>query len=236
MTEHAKQLHELISHAPFSRDVAAAACRILFDAPEAEQPDLFCRFLLGYKYTKTDGSMQIEPYFTQEDMDLYHNVCLQLLDQWTEELQAVYSDEKEFHRALWQKIRTLSNQKLRTMMVLVCAETDRLPYLASSRTALGDPFTTESFQAAANQMDPAVVGMVHRILDQEYPRVSQDAAALLPFLDACKTQKEKVVLLTIMFLSVHNKMQLNEFRGSLHEAAARSLEELIQETEEEYDG
>ena len=236
MTEHARQLHELVSHAPFSRDMAAAACRILFGAPEAEQPELFVRFLLEYKYTKTDASMQIEPYFTQEDMDLYYNVCLQLQDQWLEALQSAYSDEKEFHRALWQNICTLSNQKLRTMMVLVCAETVQLPYLAPSRTALGDHFTAESFRAAAEQIDPAVRGMLHHILHQDYPQVDQDAAALLPLLDACSTQEEKVVLLTMMFLSVHKKIEETELRNFLDEVTSLATDALIRETEEEYEG
>ena len=78
--------------------------------------------------------------------------------------------------------------------------------------------------------------MLHHILHQDYPQVDQDAAALLPLLDACSTQEEKVVLLTVMFLSVHKKIEETELRNFLGELTSLATDALIRETEEEYEG
>ena len=235
MTEHAKRLHELAADAFADRELASAACRTILDAPEAEQPDLFFRYLLEHKYTTSDEERPADS--TRSDgsrTDPDH--CTRLLEQWLNELDTPDCSEEDFHAALWAKIRSLSHDALRIDMVFACGEHPLLPRLASSRTALGDPYTAESMQTAVEQMDPLLPGLTSHILNQEYNLVSQDAAALLPLLDACRGRQEQVVLLTAMFLGVHEKLRLSHFRDMLHAAADRAMAQMIREATEEWEG
>jgi len=236
MTEHAKRLHELAAPALSDRQLAAAAYRLILDAPEEEQADLFYRYLLEHKYTAFDGDRVSEPLCSNGDGSVDPELCTQLLDQWLNEPEETNLSEKEFHAALWAKISRLSHESLRTAMVFACAEHPSLPRLSPARTAIGDGYTPESIKAAAEQMDPLLPGLVSHILNQDYEKVSQDAAALLPLLDACSDRQEQVVLLTIMFLAVHEKIRLSEFRKMLHAAADKAMEQMIREATEEWDG
>ena len=235
MTEHAKRLHELAAHAFADRVLASAACRTILDAPEVEQPDLFFRYLLEHKYTAADADRLAASHAPHEDGSVDPKHCAQLLEQWLTELNDPSLSEEAFHAALWGKIRDLSNDSFRIDMVFACGENPLLPRLSPQRTAPGDAFTTESMKDAVEQMDPLLPGLVSHILNQDYERVSQDAAALLPLLDLCRDRQEQVALLTAMFLAVHEKMQLSHFRDVLHEAADRAMEELIREATEEWD-
>ena len=236
MTEYAMRLHEMMSHTEKNHDAAAAACHMILEVPEAEQTELFYRFLLEFKYGDSDESQPAKPYFSEADTSLYYPVCQGLLQDWFKELQADARDEDAFHAALWQKIRELTNKPLQAMMAAVCAESLDLPYLSPSRLRLGAELTPEAFKAAVHALEPKVTQMIQHILNQESPHVAQDVAAFLPLLEACADRQEVVVLLSAIVLGLYEKIQLAEVKKMLRTAADRALDKMIRETMEEYDG
>lgn len=211
MTEHALRLHELMSHANKSRDVASPACRIILEAPAAEQGDLFHRFLLASKYEESDGNRIVIPCFSQEDTDLYHPACQELLTKWLRELQTEQDDEDRFYDALWQRIRDLSNPTLRAMMAAVCAESPLLPHIPPARLQQGR-LTPEAFKEATHALDPKLTLTLLHIMNQDTTYLSEDAASLLPLLDACADQQEKVVFLSAAVLGLHEKIRMTELQ------------------------
>lgn len=235
MTEHAKQLHDLVSHAPANHDLSGAVCSMLLEAPKAEQADLFYRYLLEYKYTHTAKSLTPEPFFSAEDEAQYAAPCKKLMKQWVTELSEGNPSEEAFHSALWQKIRDLQNPTLRAMMVAVCAENPALPRLPSASVEDEAVTSDEGFRLAVESMDPIPVALVGHLMNRPRETVSQDAAALLPLLERCGTRQEKIALLTLMFLAVHEELKLAEFRRMLAEAADRAMDDLIREATEEWE-
>lgn len=198
-------LHDLVAHSRANANLAATAYQIIKKSPKEDQNDLFCQFILEFKYTPTDDQW-VNPEVISSSQEE------ELLEKAKDELESILSylekqtlSEAEFNMALWEEISNPAHRSAtdRYMLLTACGARRDLPRIDKANL-----LTMEQgeFEVAVDSLDPVLVSRIRHIVAQRYSQVTEDASMFFPILQAGRNDTEKKLLLTLILINFRRKM------------------------------
>ena len=190
----------LIEHAKQDINLCVVAFQIIEKASEEEKTFLLEAFIHGYRYTRTDESLEIPIVFSDEMEKAYLRRYQRIVDGHLEEfLNAGYSKE-DFYRELVSYIindKNLLDDGARAFAIFDCCIDKRLPYADVDLTS-GIRMENDEYSMYVEQLEENIERVTY-ILNANLQQKTERASLILEELEKCNDVKEKTVLLATVF-------------------------------------
>lgn len=198
-------LHELVAHSHANANLAATAFQIIKNSPKEDQNDLFCQFVLEFKYTPTDGEWVNPEIISRSQEEGLLEKAKKELDSIVILLEKKTRSEVEFNEALWHEISDQTRRPATDcyMLLTACGARRDLPYIDKSNL-----MTMEQgeFETAVDSLDPTLIAKIRHIMAQQFNQITEDASMFLPIIQAGRNDTEKKLLLTLILINFRRKM------------------------------
>ena len=216
-----QKIKELCSTAAADINLCRVAYSIIDNAPKEEKPALFEAFIIGYRNTPTDRSLNLPHFMDDKKKDLMLKKYGRQVDKRMLALQDMELPEEDFYRKLWDYISTtpmLPTFESRVIAFFNVVIDKRLPYYKINRSAALS-MNQEDFEANLSSIGEKNLGRMEYILSASFAQKTEQASLIVSILDSLKTFEERTVFLARL---------IAHFKAELHRIELRDFARMLE--------
>lgn len=220
MTRNEEKIKELCSSASADINLCRVAYTVIDNAPEEEKPKLLEAFIIGYRNTPTNHSLDLPRFMDDKKKDLMLKKYGRQVDKRMMALQDMELPEKDFYERLWRYLSTtpfLPTFEARVVGLYNCVIDKRLPYYAINRGAALS-MDQEDFESLIASIGEKNLGRMEFILNTDFDQKTEQASLIVAMMDSLKTFEERTVFLARViahFKAELHRMKLRDFARML---------------------
>lgn len=241
MTRNEEKIKELCSSASADINLCRVAYTVIDNAPEEEKAALLEAFIIGYRNTPTDHSLDLPRFMNDKQKDLMLKKYGRQVDKRMMALQDMELPEKDFYDKLWRYLSTtpfLPTIEARVIGLYNCVIDKRLPYYAINRSAALS-MDQENFEALIASIGEKNLSRMEFILNTDFDQKTEQASLIVAMMDSLKTFEERTVFLARViahYKAELHRMKLRDFARMLETRNSPRLPFSLGEDEDILDG
>ena len=221
MTRNEEKIKELCFRASADIHLCRVAYTVIDNAPEEEKPTLLEAFIIGYRNSPDNHSLELPHFMDNKRKDLLLKKYGHRVDDKMIALQNMDLPKKDFYAKLWKYLSTtpfLSTMEARVIGLYNCVIDKRLPYYAINRRAALS-MEQEDFEALIDSIGEEKLGRMEFILNADFNQKTEQASLLVAMMDSLKTFEERTVFLARV---------IAHFKAELHRMELRDLARMLE--------
>ena len=237
MTRNEEKIKELCSSASADINLCRVAYTVIDNAPEEEKATLLEAFIIGYRNTPTNHSLDLPCFMDDKKKDLMLKKYGRQVDKRMMALQNMELPEKDFYDKLWRYLSTtpfLPTFEARVIGLYNCVIDKRLPYYAINRSA-SLSMDQEEFEAHLTSIGEKKLGRMEYILNADFDQKTEQSSLIVAMMDSLRTFEERTVFLARVsahFKAELHRMKLRDFARMLEGRSAPRLPFSLDEDED----
>lgn len=215
MKSNEEKIKELCSAAEADIRLCWVVYTIIDKAPEVEKAALLESFIIGYKNTPSDHSLELPHFMSNKQKNNLLKRYGRQVDKRMVTIQNMGLSENAFYEKLWKYISTtpaLPTFESRVIALYNCVIDERLPYYKVDHSAAltMEQEVYESFIASIGDRN---LGRMKFILKADFSQRTEQASLIMQMIDACESFEERTVFLSRVIACLKTEFQRMELRN-----------------------